>query len=73
MGGVWLENQYVWLDGCDCRLERMMKGAKEKWRRGNSFVVLGLRMETGGWRRIGMKSLDCRGKQIEKVQINSSC
>lgn len=31
-GGGGLENQYVWLDGCDCCLERMMKGAKEKWR-----------------------------------------
>lgn len=29
--GVWLENQYVWLDGCDCCLEQMMKSGKEKW------------------------------------------
>lgn len=32
VGGGWLENQYVWLGGCDCCLERMRKGAKEKWR-----------------------------------------
>lgn len=32
MGGVWLENRCVWLDGCDCRLERMIKAAKEKRR-----------------------------------------